>query len=216
MASRAIPRVSISVLAVAALAFGTVATTGAQSPSAPVSPLPTSADGSLERVQQNGRTRSPPGPRRCQPQCALRPGSGSGRAVLTGSGFAVIPEHRQDERMNWFTGRSTGKRHATAEKQQSTATASDEPAVRMTAWVHGMVQGVGFRWWTRSRALELGLVGSAKNLLDGRVEVVVEGPQEACDDLLGQLRAADTPGRVDHVEASFAAARGELRGFIER
>lgn len=54
MASRAIPRVSISVLAVAALAFGTVATTGAQSPSAPVSPLPTSADGSLERVQQNG------------------------------------------------------------------------------------------------------------------------------------------------------------------
>ena len=29
----------------------------------------------------------------------------------------------------------------------------------MTAWVHGYVQGVGFRWWTRSRALELGLTG---------------------------------------------------------
>ena len=29
--------------------------------------------------------------------------------------------------------------------------------VRLTAWVHGYVQGVGFRWWTRSRALELGL-----------------------------------------------------------
>ncbi|MET0965302.1 MAG: acylphosphatase, partial [Nakamurella sp.] len=76
----------------------------------------------------------------------------------------------------------------------------------MTAWVHGMVQGVGFRWWTRSRALELGLVGSAKNLLDGRVEVVVEGPQAACDDLLRQLKAAGTPGRVDHVEVSFGAA----------
>ncbi|MEO6703969.1 MAG: acylphosphatase, partial [Jatrophihabitantaceae bacterium] len=31
--------------------------------------------------------------------------------------------------------------------------------VRLTAWVHGQVQGVGFRWWTRSRALELGLTG---------------------------------------------------------
>ena len=29
--------------------------------------------------------------------------------------------------------------------------------VRLIAWVHGHVQGVGFRWWTRSRALELGL-----------------------------------------------------------
>jgi len=116
--------------------------------------------------------------------------------------------------MNWFTGRA-GKQDATAEKQHA-ATASAEPAVRMTAWVHGMVQGVGFRWWTRSRALELGLVGSAKNLLDGRVEVVVEGPQEACDDLLRQLRAAGTPGRVEHVEVTFTAARGELRGFIER
>ena len=36
---------------------------------------------------------------------------------------------------------------------------------RLTAWVHGEVQGVGFRWWTRARALELGLAGSASNLL---------------------------------------------------
>jgi len=115
--------------------------------------------------------------------------------------------------MNWFTGRSAGQQDASAKKEKSEHSG---PAVRMTAWVHGMVQGVGFRWWTRSRALELGLVGSAKNLLDGRVEVVVEGPQAACDDLLRQLKAAGTPGRVDHVEVSFSDARGELRGFIER
>jgi acylphosphatase len=119
--------------------------------------------------------------------------------------------------MNWFTGRSAGQRHAPAEEQQTGPDAEPTgPAVRLTAWVHGMVQGVGFRWWTRSRALELGLVGSAKNLLDGRVEVVVEGPRSACDDLLRQLRAAGTPGRVEHVEATFSAARGELRGFVER
>ena len=48
---------------------------------------------------------------------------------------------------------------------------------RMTAHVRGNVQGVGFRWWTRSRALELGLAGYAKNLADGRVEVVAEGAE---------------------------------------
>ena len=52
-----------------------------------------------------------------------------------------------------------------------------DAAVRMTAHVHGQVQGVGFRWWTRARALELGLVGSATNLADGRVQVVAEGPE---------------------------------------
>ncbi|MGB8963751.1 MAG: acylphosphatase, partial [Pseudonocardiaceae bacterium] len=52
--------------------------------------------------------------------------------------------------------------------------------VRMTAWVQGRVQGVGFRWWTRCRARELGLVGHAANLSDGRVEIVAEGPRDAC------------------------------------
>src|SRR6476646_2480041 len=85
--------------------------------------------------------------------------------------------------------------------------------VRMTAWMHGMVQGVGFRWWTRSRALELGLVGSAKNLLDGRVEIVAEGSQEACDALLTLSRGARTPGGVDHVEARFTDPRGGMRDF---
>lgn len=110
--------------------------------------------------------------------------------------------------MKWFSGQS--------DDQPEVPAASDEPAVRLTAWVHGMVQGVGFRWWTRSRALELGLVGSAKNLLDGRVEVVVEGPRRACEDLLAQLRAAGAPGRVDHVEANFTEPRGQLTGFVER
>lgn len=86
----------------------------------------------------------------------------------------------------------------------------------MTAWVHGDVQGVGFRWWTRSRALELGLTGSASNLADGRVEVVAEGSQEACDALLAQLRGTGTPGGVSKVVTQFADARGGLGGFQTR
>lgn len=86
----------------------------------------------------------------------------------------------------------------------------------MTAWVHGRVQGVGFRWWTRSRALELGLAGHAANLSDGRVEVVAEGPREACEQLLTALRSGTAPGYVGQVIERFTPARGNVTGFVER
>ncbi|MEU5862377.1 MULTISPECIES: acylphosphatase [unclassified Nonomuraea] len=88
--------------------------------------------------------------------------------------------------------------------------------VRVTAWVRGRVQGVGFRWWTRARALELGLTGWARNTDDGRVEVVAEGPQEACVKLLELLKGCDTPGRVDGVVERWSEPRGSLSGFVER
>ncbi|TNY36086.1 acylphosphatase [Thermomonospora catenispora] len=92
----------------------------------------------------------------------------------------------------------------------------DTEPVRLTAWAHGRVQGVGFRWWVRSRALELGLVGSAANLPDGRVEVVAEGPRAACERLLELLRGPDTPGRVSAVVERWSPARGGLDGFVEQ
>ena len=85
--------------------------------------------------------------------------------------------------------------------------------VRLTAWVTGMVQGVGFRWWTRAKALELGLVGSARNLDDGRVAVVAEGERAACEALLEALGGGGAPGRVDQVVSRWDGARGGLRGF---
>jgi acylphosphatase len=88
--------------------------------------------------------------------------------------------------------------------------------VRMTAWVHGHVQGVGFRWWTRCRALELDLVGHATNLSDGRVEVVAEGPRVACERLLAALRSGSAPGYVQQVTERFTTARGGVSGFVER
>jgi acylphosphatase len=94
-------------------------------------------------------------------------------------------------------------------------------SVRLTAWVRGRVQGVGFRWWARARALDLGLAGWAANLDDGRVEVIAEGPREACERLLamlqGDVSGADEgpPGRVADVTHRWGNARGE-RGFAER
>ena len=91
---------------------------------------------------------------------------------------------------------------------------TQDPA-RLTAWVAGTVQGVGFRWWTRSKALELGLVGSARNLDDGRVAVVAEGARAACQALLDALGGPDVPGRVDQVVSRWDDARGALGGFRE-
>lgn len=88
--------------------------------------------------------------------------------------------------------------------------------VRLTAWVHGRVQGVGFRWWTRSRAAELGLRGYAGNLADGRVEVVAEGEKEQCTRLLELLRSGTTPGHVDLVVERWSAAKNNVSGFAER
>lgn len=88
--------------------------------------------------------------------------------------------------------------------------------VRLTAWVHGHVQGVGFRWWTRSRALELGLTGYAKNQPDGRVLVVAHGPRTDCEALLDLLRGGATPGRVDTVVADWTNDTTSVSGFTER
>lgn len=90
-------------------------------------------------------------------------------------------------------------------------TAPGAPPVRLTAWLRGRVQGVGMRWWIRARALELGLSGWARNLPDGRVEVVAEGPETACQTLLAGLRGSGPPGRVDTLVERWSAAQGLAR-----
>lgn len=108
-------------------------------------------------------------------------------------------------------------RNAAPEVADETAGGS---VLRATVWVRGRVQGVGFRWWTRARALELGLAGWARNTADGRVEVVAEGPREAVAELLQLLAeepsSAGRPGRVTAMSApQLAAPKGEA-GFRER
>ncbi|MFE1782588.1 acylphosphatase [Streptomyces sp. NPDC059506] len=89
--------------------------------------------------------------------------------------------------------------------------------VRLTAWVRGRVQGVGFRWWTRARALEIGgLAGYTSNLEDGRVQVVAEGPRDRCELLLEKLRTGGAPGRVDGVADLWGEPRGGYDGFAIR
>jgi acylphosphatase len=65
--------------------------------------------------------------------------------------------------------------------------------------VTGSVQGVGFRWWVRSRALDLGLTGSVRNCDDGSVEVVAVGSTTALDSLRSALHRGPPGSTVDAV-----------------
>jgi acylphosphatase len=73
-------------------------------------------------------------------------------------------------------------------------------AVRVVAVVSGHVQGVGYRWFVRERAIAAGLEGSARNLPDGRVEVVLQGQAEAVEALVADLDGPAAPGTVRSVQ----------------
>lgn len=96
---------------------------------------------------------------------------------------------------------------------------SESEQARATIFVSGTVQGVGFRWWTRSRALELGLAGYARNLDDGRVEVCAQGERADVERLDALLResASSTgrPGRVSSCTTQWGEVRPDLTGFRE-
>jgi acylphosphatase len=91
---------------------------------------------------------------------------------------------------------------------------------RVTIFVRGRVQGVGFRWWTRARALELGLVGFARNMADGRVEICAQGSREAIERLHELIREEPTttyrPGYVQACVVQGRDPQAGLSGFRER
>jgi acylphosphatase len=83
---------------------------------------------------------------------------------------------------------------------------------RAVAVVSGHVQGVGFRYFVRQVATAAGLTGSARNLPDGRVEVVLEGSDGAVRDAVAALEGPDAPGAVTRVDVRNEPPRGST-GF---
>lgn len=71
---------------------------------------------------------------------------------------------------------------------------------RVHFWVSGRVQGVGFRYHTQVRATELGLLGWVRNLADGRVEVVAEGPRAQIEKLVEWCRKGPPSAKVVRLE----------------
>lgn len=78
--------------------------------------------------------------------------------------------------------------------------------------VIGRVQGVFFRASTRETALELGLAGYVRNLPDGSVEAVFEGPIAAVEQAVTWSRTGPPHAAVEHVEVEWGQPEG-LRGF---
>jgi acylphosphatase len=84
--------------------------------------------------------------------------------------------------------------------------------VRVVALVEGQVQGVGYRWFARRAATARGLTGSATNLSDGRVEVVLEGSADDVRAVLAELSGPRAPGSVSGVQQRDDVVQG-VSGF---
>ena len=83
-------------------------------------------------------------------------------------------------------------------------------------FVEGRVQGVAFRWATRTRARELGVAGWVQNLPDGRVEAWIEGAPPAVEAMLAWIRVGPPGARVEAIGAVEAAAGGHTGFEIRR
>jgi acylphosphatase len=95
----------------------------------------------------------------------------------------------------------------------ATAPATRPAVVRVHVLVSGKVQGVGFRDFVQQKAAALGLSGWVRNLADGRVEAVVEGPADRVEQLVQAMRKGPARASVSGVESTPEKPTGEFNGF---
>ena len=79
--------------------------------------------------------------------------------------------------------------------------------------VSGIVQGVGYRYYTLRKAGALGLTGFVRNLPDGRVEVEVEGEESAIQEFIGFLRKGPIGAHVYDVQVDCYEYRNRYIDF---
>ncbi|OCA89422.1 MULTISPECIES: acylphosphatase [Bacillaceae] len=78
--------------------------------------------------------------------------------------------------------------------------------------VSGIVQGVGFRYFTLLTAKDYDIHGWVRNLVNGDVEIVAQGTEEALDHFLGKIRIGPKYSRINHVEVNTQVAT-EYKNF---
>jgi len=83
--------------------------------------------------------------------------------------------------------------------------------------VHGLVQGVGYRWSMVQAAQRLGVRGWVRNRRDGKVEALVAGEPDAVEALVHWARQGPAGARVEAVDVTEADATSDLPdGFAQR
>ena len=85
--------------------------------------------------------------------------------------------------------------------------------VTRVCWVSGRVQGVFYRGTTASRAREMGITGYARNLPDGRVEVLLQGPQALVEDFIKWLWIGSVASKVTAVDVRDVPVTQPREGF---
>ncbi len=80
-------------------------------------------------------------------------------------------------------------------------------------FVNGLVQGVFYRSWTQSKAMELNLTGWARNLSDGRVEVMAYGDKKNLEAFEKLLWQGPTSATVTHVETLEEPGNKNFKNF---
>ncbi|WP_017301513.1 acylphosphatase [Nodosilinea nodulosa] len=88
---------------------------------------------------------------------------------------------------------------------------------QIRAVVHGVVQGVGFRYHTRQVAQQLGVEGFVRNRPDGTVEIVAQCSSDQLKSLLHWAHQGPAGARVTQVETEPYTGADRFDGFtIER
>jgi len=87
---------------------------------------------------------------------------------------------------------------------------------RLHAVIHGLVQGVNFRYYTALEARQLGVVGYVRNQWDGTVEVVAEGERPQLEQLLAFLHRGPRWAEVERVDFEWQSPTGEFHRFEVR
>lgn len=77
----------------------------------------------------------------------------------------------------------------------------------------GRVQGVGFRWFVKQNADQLGINGYVKNRYDGNVEIQAEGEKSAIETLIQQLKKGPTFAKVHDIDVDWGDYRGHYNDF---
>lgn len=85
--------------------------------------------------------------------------------------------------------------------------------VRAHIIVEGMVQGVGFRWFTARAAQGLGLAGFVRNLGNGSVEVEAEGERGIVEELIAELKVGPRAADVQDLHITWQEPRREKAYF---
>lgn len=85
--------------------------------------------------------------------------------------------------------------------------------VRAHLRVHGLVQGVGFRYFIFEHAKSLGIAGYARNSFSGDVEIEVEGDRSLLEEFIAMVKVGPRTARVADIEIEWLKYDGSFTDF---